>query len=601
MTPARLVLCLVLLSHCHLEGGTAGKRCKSDAHCAAGQVCQDGACVEGTPAPDVCGDDTQGPSEACDDGNQITESECAYGVPTCQLCDATCDNVLELAGRTCGDDNQDPEEQCDDGNQIAETECPYGTASCERCDATCQAVLNLSGGVCGDSSQDPEEACDDGFTDPCGTCNATCDGVGTGHTCGDGEICPELEACDDANSEAGEGCDDDCALESSWVCSGAPSVCHVTSCVAFPDMTPCDLVTNPDRSYDVCLEGLCQSPGCGDATCNVPGPYFPLPDTNQRACFDATAAAACPSMSSCESTAFCGQDAQYGWDLSHATSEHFTVSATGEPTVKDEVTGLIWQGCEAGANGTTCLGGAAQAMAWSDAVAYCDGLTWSGVGDWRLPSHQELLTIVDFGSFAPAIRLAAFPATPSASFWTITTWATDPTMAWAMNFNVGENLTPLKTDATLHVRCVRDPRRGPWPAARRTATVPVTDEPVVSDAMTGLTWQGCVGGLSGAACDTGSFVTGGWEANLAFCEDLDWGGFADWRLPDVHELASITDVRRQSRALDALFVNTPANFAHSATTRVNIPSSTYGYNLNNGKLVNYSKGLPYAVRCVRGP
>lgn len=55
-------------------------------------------------------------------------------------------------------------------------------------------------------------------------------------------------------------------------------------CPGRADWTPCAVVTVPDRHYDICVEGTCVPPGCGDATCNVSGPHFPLADTGQRLC-----------------------------------------------------------------------------------------------------------------------------------------------------------------------------------------------------------------------------------------------------------------------------------------------------------------------------
>jgi hypothetical protein len=63
-----------------------------------------------------------------------------------------------------------------------------------------------------------------------------------------------------------------------------------------PDFTPCSRVTSPDYSYDICVNGECVSPGCGDISCNAPGPSFVPPDTDQRACFDASAAVDCTSL-----------------------------------------------------------------------------------------------------------------------------------------------------------------------------------------------------------------------------------------------------------------------------------------------------------------
>jgi cysteine-rich repeat protein len=42
--------------------------------------------------------------------------------------------------------------------------------------------------------------------------------------CGDGCIAP-FEACDDAGTTPGDGCDVDCHIESGWTCEGEPSVC----------------------------------------------------------------------------------------------------------------------------------------------------------------------------------------------------------------------------------------------------------------------------------------------------------------------------------------------------------------------------------------
>ncbi|MBX3270593.1 MAG: DUF4215 domain-containing protein [Sandaracinaceae bacterium] len=82
--------------------------------------------------------------------------------------------------------------------------------------------------ICGDRVVEPGEACDDGFTTACGPCNATCTGPGTGATCGDRVICPDVEVCDDGNGVGGDGCDATCAIEPGWSCAGTPSVCTNT-------------------------------------------------------------------------------------------------------------------------------------------------------------------------------------------------------------------------------------------------------------------------------------------------------------------------------------------------------------------------------------
>lgn len=94
---------------------------------------------------------------------------------------------------------------------------------------------------------------------------------------------------------------------------------------------------------------MCVSPGCGNpAACNPAGPGFPLSDTGQQQCGNATNFVACsgsPGTFARESTPFCGQDAQYGWDTTHLDTERYTISraVASEPLVTDHVTGLMWR------------------------------------------------------------------------------------------------------------------------------------------------------------------------------------------------------------------------------------------------------------------
>jgi cysteine-rich repeat protein len=156
----------------------------------ANEMCDDGNLVNGDNCrndctPNVCGDgftDTQSPRiEACDDGNVMTETECPYGIATCQLCKADCSAVLNLTGNYCGDGTLHSPEVCDDGNTVTETSCPYGQTSCPSlCKADCSGPL-VSPAVhyCGDRTTDTTfgEACDDGNSMACGTCDATCNTV----------------------------------------------------------------------------------------------------------------------------------------------------------------------------------------------------------------------------------------------------------------------------------------------------------------------------------------------------------------------------------------------------------------------------------------
>ena len=100
------------------------------------------------------------------------------------------------------------------------------------------------------------------------------------------------------------------------------------------------------------------------------------------------------------------------------------------------------------------------------------------------------------------------------------------------------------------LRCVRggQPYEGA-PIPRLSRSEPVVGAPVVSDAVTGLLWQGCDAGLAGTDC-AGSGVSMDWQQALAYCEGSSWGGFTDWRLPNVKELRSLIDDHREDPRLD---------------------------------------------------
>ena len=209
----------------------------------------------------------------------------------------------------------------------------------------------------------------------------------------------------------------------------APDLGPPGPCTGKGDFTPCVVVTTPDRRYDICVAGVCVSPGCGDSTCNAPGPHFPLADTDERTCSNgSTGTIACPASGQ----AYYGQDAQYGWDTLHPESERFTrsLSVASQPLVLDNVTGLTWQGCAAGLTGSDCATGQFATYAWQDAVAYCDALDWGGYQDWHLPDPYELDSIVDAGP--TGFDTTAFPAASKNGnfYWSSSSAANRSTDAW---------------------------------------------------------------------------------------------------------------------------------------------------------------------------
>ena len=374
--------------------------------------------------------------------------------------------------------------------------------------------------------------------------------------------CAEYEAChdgvdDDCDGETDEnGCDigspcsDDAACRSSGlVCNENWGGCVVGDCTGERNFTPCELITSPDRSYDICVDDSCRSPGCGDASCNAPGPNGTLEDTGQRICtnligFPPMSCPGTPGTAECETAEFCGQDAQYGWDATHDPGERFerTEPVEGEPIVPDAVT------ADRRRLSTSC---GAAIRSTSRRTRSPRTLTWAGSSNWRLHDELELQSVVDRGhGSAPTIYADAFPEGPSDA-WSSSSDARRSSDAWGVYFSSTGYAGSLDKSFATFVLCVhRAASYGGVTLPRFERTEAVAGYPVVADAATGLMWQGCAAGETGVAC-TGSPASMTWQEALDYCQDSMWAGFSDWYLPNVVELLSIVDDRVSAPSLDS--------------------------------------------------
>jgi hypothetical protein len=128
----------------------------------------------------------------------------------------------------------------------------------------------------------------------------------------------------------------------------------------------------------------------------------------------------------------------------------YAYSADGTE-VTDVQTGLIWRRCTVGqtwANGT-CTGGL---TVFRHEEALANAMTQTG---WRLPNIKELASLVDTTSVRPSINAVAFPATPTAAYWSSTPDVQSPSNAWSVDFALGQ-VSPLgRSTFGVLVRLVR--------------------------------------------------------------------------------------------------------------------------------------------------
>ena len=58
--------------------------------------------------------------------------------------------------------------------------------------------------------------------------------------------------------------------------------------------------------------------------------------------------------------------------------------------------------------------------------------------DWRLPTRQELESILDLSRHSPCIDTAEFPDTKSEPYWSSSPYALGNPARWVVNFNAGD-------------------------------------------------------------------------------------------------------------------------------------------------------------------
>jgi hypothetical protein len=155
-------------------------------------------------------------------------------------------------------------------------------------------------------------------------------------------------------------------------------------------------------------------------------------------------------------TAALGQNCTRDGDSVAAAASRFTDH--GDGTLTDSTSGLTWKRCSEGQtwDGATCTGSATKHDR-REALDLAKGATDAGHDDWRVPSLDELASLVDKACAHPALDLSTFPDTPAGVFWSSTRDATNPAYAWYVHFHDGHAAKGHQSRGA-HVRLVRSGR-----------------------------------------------------------------------------------------------------------------------------------------------
>lgn len=120
----------------------------------------------------------------------------------------------------------------------------------------------------------------------------------------------------------------------------------------------------------------------------------------------------------------------------------------------------------------------------------------------------------------------------------------------------------------------------------------------VTDNCTGLTWQQATADTNGdVGISDDDMIT--WPKALQYCENLEFVGYDDWRLPNVRELQSIVDCGRWGPAIDPVF-SAESSWYWSSSTDAYGPVVAWGVHFRFGTVSIDNKSHDDYVRAVRG-
>ena len=282
----------------------------------------------------------------------------------------------------------------------------------------------------------------------------------------------------------------------------------------------------------------------------VPEPepvYSKVLCTNISVCMDgAGKQIVCPD----EGEEFYGQDVQYaarkGCIAHHSYTEIPNSEDAEAPFVKDNATGLTWY--------FTGLKGS-----FAELKDSCNG-SYGGIDNWRLPTPKELLTLTDLG------RIYMAPIDP-VYFKNI------KDLGYNYQYDEGDKLIVVLTSvegyvylaaegsvssvnyispSSAYLMCVSGNEYGTV-AAEDYVTVTENEEEMIHDVKTDLFWQ-----KDAVKKET-------WKEALGYCENLEYAGHSDWRLPNRNELISLIDYSKAGSEEEVEFFSsfpgmTPGSF-----------------------------------------
>jgi len=130
--------------------------------------------------------------------------------------------------------------------------------------------------------------------------------------------------------------------------------------------------------------------------------------------------------------------------------------------VLDKATGLVWERVAGDTDGDGDVD-FDDRLDWTAARFHCANKAVGGLKGWKLPSFDQLASLVDPSVSAPGPTLPQghpFIDVQSSDYWSASTDIVHPTFAWYVVFGFGNVLFTKKT-SPFFVWCVRSGQSGP--------------------------------------------------------------------------------------------------------------------------------------------
>ncbi len=241
--------------------------------------------------------------------------------------------------------------------------------------------------------------------------------------------------------------------------------------------------------------------------------------------------------------------------------------------VIDNITGLMWRDDINSSTTTTN---------WSDANLTCENMFFYGYDDWRLPSVEELFTIIDLNS--SHVNSNPIFENKTSNYWSITSYLPNTDRAWYMSNGFIISADSYKTD-NKSFRCVRGDSNQTILLSRDNIKGTILDD------ITKLMWQD--------SSDVNESKRD-FNSSINYCENLVYAEYSDWRLPNRFELQTIVNYNNAMPSIDETKFNYTKSDIYWTSTYYDLnQSQTIGIKFDAGKSVNEDKNLQYYTRCVR--